>query len=66
MIKELIISNKLFAKYEIGENHFKDILFLKMIIPIFNDNLNLSEDILTNIIGIIENKKFKGISYLNV
>lgn len=61
-MKELIISGKVFAKYEVEGS----LLFLKMIIKIYPKNEALSEECLIMIIQEIENIKFEGVGFLNV
>lgn len=61
-MKQLIINNKLYAKYEMEGA----VLFLKMIIPIVKGDERRSEDLLIKIIRSIENVSIHSVAYLNV
>jgi len=62
MEKELVINGKVFAKYELEENH----IFIKVIIEIFPGNKGLSEDWLVKIISTVEDNELNMVSYLNI
>lgn len=61
-IKTLTINGKEYAKYNIDMN----ILFIKVLINIVPNNTGESEDYLASLIGLIEEKNFTGLSFLNI
>jgi hypothetical protein len=61
-IKELTINGVLYAKYHMDG----DVLFFKHIKNIIPDNDKDSEDCATSIIGLIEQREFTSLAFLNI
>lgn len=59
--KDLIINGIIYAKYEISKN----ILFIKVLKNLVKNEID-NENVLCNIIQLVEKKKFKLMSYLNI
>lgn len=65
-MKDLTVNGVIYAKYEVDNNRFGDIIFIKKLINIIPDSEVDSENFLIHLIGLIENKKFVSAGYLNV
>lgn len=62
-IKKLIVNNRIFAYYDFDDNH-PEILFIA--VNLMGPDMKRLEDICASCIAIIEQKNFKGLSYLNI